>query len=103
MVACAYGGWASNCRSLGVKLASDDGASVDCMQLPSTSPSSPTSNNASPDLDTACPPKRYIAPFASRIVQKSRRHRRQPRDNEVGHLLIEHRAQFADLACTRRW
>ena len=29
------------------------------MQPPSTSPSSPISNNASPDLGTACPPKRY--------------------------------------------
>jgi hypothetical protein len=38
------------------------------------------SNNASPDLGTACPPKRYIGLFASRIVQKSRRHGRQPRD-----------------------
>jgi len=30
-------------------------------------------------------------------VQKSRRDGRQPRDNEVGRLSIEHRAQFADL------
>jgi hypothetical protein len=29
-------------------------------------------------------------------VQKSRRHARQPRDNEVGRLSIEHRTQFAD-------
>jgi hypothetical protein len=31
---------------------------------------------------------RYTAPFAARIVQKSRRHRRQARENEAG---------FADL------
>jgi hypothetical protein len=48
--------------------------SVACMQPPN----SPTSNNASPDFGTARPPKRYIAPFASRIVQKSRRHGKQP-------------------------
>src|SRR5216683_762215 len=84
MVACAYGGWASNCRSLGVKLASDVGASVACMQPPSMNPSSPTSNNMSPDLGTTCPPKRYTAPFAARIVQKSRRHGRQACENEVG-------------------
>jgi hypothetical protein len=29
-------------------------------------------------------------------VQKSRRHARQSRDNEVGRLSIEHRTQFAD-------
>lgn len=71
MVACAYGGWASSCRSLGVRLASDDGASVACMQPPSANPSSPKNNHATPDLGTASPPKRYIAPFAARIVQKS--------------------------------
>src|SRR6202163_3254242 len=58
------------------------------MQPPSTNPSSPTSNNTNPYLGTACPPKRYTAPFAARIVQKSRRHGRQARENAVG---------FADL------
>jgi hypothetical protein len=63
------------------------------MQPPSTA----RSNNASPDLGTACPPKRYVGSFASLIVQKSRRHARQPRGNEVGRRSIEHRTQFADL------
>src|ERR1700737_1417919 len=58
--------------ALPVKLASDDGSSVDRMQLPSTNPSSPTSNIASPDLGTACSPKRYITRFVAGIVQKSR-------------------------------
>jgi hypothetical protein len=43
------------------------------MQLPSTNPDNPKSNNASPDLGMACPPKRYIGPSASQKVQKSRR------------------------------
>jgi alpha-glucosidase len=55
----------------------DDGESVACKQPPSGNPSSPTSNNASLEPGIACPPKRYTAPFASRIVQKSRRNWRR--------------------------
>jgi hypothetical protein len=40
------------------------------MQPPSTDPSNPTIDNASPDLGTASPPKRYIGPFAAQKVQK---------------------------------
>src|ERR1700750_1385872 len=35
------------------------------MQPPSANPSSPMSDNATPDFGTACPPKRYITPFVS--------------------------------------
>ena len=52
--------------SLGVKLAFDDGASVACMQPPS----SPTSNNASPRPIIACPSKSYM--FAISLLEKCR-------------------------------
>src|SRR5262245_42457475 len=71
MVACAYGGWASNCRSLGVKLASHGGASVACGQPPSAKESSPTSRNASLDLRIVVPKNDSQGSFASRIVQNS--------------------------------
>ena len=67
------------------------------MQPPTTNPSSPTSNNASPDLVIAALQSATLRPFVSRIAQKSRRDGRQPRNNEVGRLSIEHRALFADL------
>src|ERR1700731_2444217 len=42
------------------------------MQPPSTNPSSPTSNNALPDLGTACPPTVSLLTICPRIVQRKR-------------------------------
>src|SRR5262249_55466874 len=74
-----------NSRSLGGRLASDEGARFDCAQLPSRSPSAPTSHTSSPRLSTTVL-QQCTTQFVARIVLKSRHPtmRAGPLDNETG-------------------